>query len=162
MADEPTPNDGGDPGDGFKPITTQDELNAVLKDRIARERSKFADYKDLQVKAAKLDEIEQANKTEAEKTAERIATLERELEATRTTALRSRIQAKFGIDDEDADLFLTATDEDTLTKQAQRLADRVEERKKSGAQAPLAGRTPTKTAGDDGMREFARALVRRD
>ena len=146
---------GEDSGKEFKPITSQDELNRIIGERV--KRAKPADYDDLKAKADRLDQIEQANKTEAEKTAERIAKLEQELNSTRATALRARVQAKHGISDEDAELFLTATDEDTLTKQAERLAQRAADRAKNGNRAPLQGRTPTASDGGDG-REVARQL----
>lgn len=163
MADEPNenPNDAGtstDGGKAYAPPATQADLDAIIKDRVARERAKFADYADLKSKAARLDTIEQANKTEAEKTAERISALEQELESTRSTALRSRIQAKYGISDDDAALYLTATDEDTLAKQAAGLAERAAERKKSGNRAPLQGRAPTRSSGDEAERAAARSL----
>ena len=43
---------------------TQAELDAVVKDRLKREREKYSDYEDLKAKAAKFDEAEEANKTE--------------------------------------------------------------------------------------------------
>lgn len=39
-----------DTGGGFKPITTQDELDRVIGPRLQRERAKFADYGDLKQK----------------------------------------------------------------------------------------------------------------
>src|SRR5690242_15402557 len=69
--------------DEFKAITSQDDLNKIIDARLKREREKFSDYKDLKAKAAKLDEFEQANQTEAEKAAKRIAELEAELGNTR-------------------------------------------------------------------------------
>lgn len=140
---------------GFQPITSQDELNRLIGERVARAKAKYGDYDDLKTKAARLDEIEQASKSEAEKTADRIAALERELNESRTSALRSRIQAKFGVDDEDAALFLTATDEETLTKQAERLAER---RTKTANRDPFAGRTPKTSSGDEDLRDFTRRL----
>ena len=74
----------------------------------------------------------------------------------RADALRLRIAAKHGISDDDADLFLTGTDEDTLTRQAQRLADREAARKKAGNVAPREGTTTN--PGSDPMRDFTRAL----
>lgn len=144
--------------DGFKPITTQDELNHVLAERLDRERAKFADYKDLKAKAARLDSIEQANQTEAEKTAARIAALEIENKRIQLEALRSRVQAKFSIGDDDADLFLTGTDEETLTRQAQRLAGRDADRKKQGNHVPAEGANPPTAGKDDEMRVFTRGL----
>lgn len=143
--------------DEFKPITSQDELNEALKDRLVRERAKFKDYSDLKAKAAKLDEIEQANQTEAEKAAKRVAELEAELNSTRRDSLRLKIASANGITDaDDIDLFLTGTDEETLTKQAQRLAERTADRKKNGNHVPREGATPTAHEGE-GL-ETVRAL----
>ena len=77
--------------------------------------------------AARLAEIEEANKTEAQRQAERVTALEAEAQQARVDALRFKIAAKFQVSDEDADLFLTGTDEESLTKQAERLAVRAEE-----------------------------------
>ena len=62
--------------------------------------------------AEKLSKEERALK-EAQEAAERAARAESE-------ALRWRIAARNGISDEDAELFLTGTDEETLTRQAER------------------------------------------
>ena len=136
----------------FTPITTQAEFDARLADRLKRERekvtAKYGDYDDLKVKAGE--------KATAD---ERIAALEREVETTRREALRRRVQAAHGINDEDADLFLTGTDETTLTAQAQRLAARDTERKNNGNHVPREGNNP-QTAGDP-MREFTRGLFSR-
>lgn len=160
-----TVDDGGDGGggdDGFTPITTQEDLNKVLAPRLERERAKFADYKDLKAKAARLDELEAASKSEAERVAERIAALESENARIQSEALRSRIQAKHGISDEDAALFLTAADEETLTAQATRLAAREADRKKRGGVAPKEGGSADNGgAGDSDLREFTRNLFGR-
>ena len=161
----PSDNGGTNGGDtpttdeGFKPITSQDDLNRVIDDRLKRERAKYADYKDVKAKAAKLDEIEQANKTEAERVAARIEALEGENKRIQSEALRSRIQAKFSINDEDAELFLTGTDEESLTRQAQRLAVREADRKKNGNHVPNEGKNPQ--PGSDELRTFTRDLFAR-
>lgn len=172
MADD-NAGGGAQGGEGFKAITSQDELNRVIGERIARAEAKasekYADYEDLKAKAAKFDEVDQASKTEAQKTAERIAKLEQELSGTRAGALRTSIAAEYGVstkkgpngEPSDADLFLTATDEATLRKQAERLAQTASDRKKSGGRDPFAGRTPSKPGGDP-MRDFTRDLFGRD
>lgn len=148
---------GGDTG-GFTPPATQDELNRIIDDRLKRERSKYADYKDLKAKAAKFDEIEQANQTELEKASSKTATAEKERDDARAEALRLRVAAKHGITEEDADLFLTGTDEDTLTKQAKRLTDRESERKTThGNRVPNEGRGNRSQQPDD-EREAVRTL----
>lgn len=127
----------------FKPITSQDDLNRLIADRVKRERDKYADYKDVKAKAARLDEIEQANQTEAERAARRVADLEAELSTVRRDGLRLKIASQHGITDaEDIDLFLTGTDEETLAKQAQRLADRTADRKRNGNHVPREGANP--------------------
>jgi dynactin complex subunit len=60
----------------FEPITSQEQLDKIVKGFENRYKSKI---KDLTEKAAKFDEIEAANKSEAEKQAERIVQLESEL-----------------------------------------------------------------------------------
>ena len=48
----------------FEPITSQEQLDGILKGRLAREReqaaAKYADYDELKAKAAKFDEAEAA------------------------------------------------------------------------------------------------------
>ena len=165
MSEAPVTPEGGNPSgetpaaEEFKPITSQDDLNRIIGERV--KRAKPADYDDLKTKAAKLDEIEAANQTEAEKQAKRLADLEAELSTTRRDSLRIKIASANGITDaEDIDLFLTGTDEETLTKQAKRLAERTADRKKSHV-VPGEGKTPSSNSGDEGMREFARGLFKR-
>ena len=43
---------------------TQDEMNAIIADRLSREKSKYADYDELKKKALAFDEAEEASKTE--------------------------------------------------------------------------------------------------
>lgn len=145
--------------DGFKPITSQEDLEAVLKDRLERERRKFADYDELKAKAKQLDELQDANKSELEKIAEKAAAAEERARALEVENLRWRVAAKHGISDEDAELFLTGTDEETLTKQAQRLAERVSDRKKNGNVVSKEGTAAQ--AKEDPLREFARELFQK-
>lgn len=162
MSEDSTNQDGnssGDTspaGDEFKPITSQEDFENRLKDRLARERAKFADYKDVKAKASRLDEIEQANLSEVEKAKARIAAAEERATKAESSALRLRIAAKHGIGEEDADLFLTGTDEETLTAQAKRLSDREADRKKNGNRVPREGTSSTSVENE--ASEFARSL----
>ncbi len=58
---------------------TQAELDAIISDRLKREREKYPNYEEIKEKAAKLDEIEEASKTELQKATERAEKLETEL-----------------------------------------------------------------------------------
>lgn len=156
-----TPNTDGNQTSGDTSAAGGDTITMTSKqlaDRLAR--AKPADYDDLKAKAARLDEIEQANKSEIEKAAEKAAAAERERDQAKAEALRLRVATKHGISDEDADLFLTGTDEATLTKQAERLAQRVVDRKKQGNHVPREG-VPTPTPPENEMRAFARNLFER-
>ena len=98
---------------------------------------------------SKLDELEKANQTELEKATNRATAAEQERDTAKAEMLRYRIAAKYGVSDEDTELFLTGTDEDTLTKQAERLSDRESERKKQGNHVPREGATSTAASNED-------------
>lgn len=107
---------------------TQEEVNKLIGTTRAEERrkasEKYADY-DVLKKAA-----------EAKKTSDdRLAELESKYAQSEANTLRLRVAGDFGIstkrgdngEPSDADLFLTGTDEETLTAQAKRLSDRAAE-----------------------------------
>lgn len=127
----------------------------------AREQEKRA--KENAAAAQRLAEIEQAQMSEAEKAAARLAELESERDNARRDALRFKVASKYGIGDEDADLFLTGSDEETLTKQAERLAARTDERKKQGNRVPEEGRGTNPAKGSKGaaFAEFAEEFFTR-
>lgn len=54
-----------------EPKFTQADLDRVVSERVTRERAKFGDYADMKSKAARLEKIEAANRTELEKAVER-------------------------------------------------------------------------------------------
>jgi len=131
------PNDGGAPS-GFTPPASQEELNRIIGDRVSRERAKFADYSDLQAKAARTDELE-GKATEAEAA---IAEVPSKVAA----ELRTHLVALHKIEADDADLFLTATDPTLLLKQVERLVGRST---KQGNHVPREGAPPPHAAESD-------------
>lgn len=148
MSDNPTPTTEPkpDPTPEADETFTQADVDRIVKERVQRERTKYADYDDLKAKA------------EGAKTAEdRISELEKSIEAATREALRRRVQAAHGISDDDADLFLTGTDEESLTAQAKRLAEREDERKRKNNVSPREGNNP-KSGGDEEERAFVRNL----
>lgn len=60
---------------------TQEDVNRIVADRVARERAKYADYDAIREKAAKFDEAEEASKTELQKATERADKLQAELDS---------------------------------------------------------------------------------
>lgn len=148
-----TPPEGGGGDDDGKPkvITMTPEQ---LSQRLAR--AKPADYDELKAKAEQFDELQASQKSEIEKALEKATAAEQRAAAAAAEALRWKVAAKHGISDEDAELFLTGTDEETLTRQAERLAARASDRKRTGNVVPKEGSTTE--AKDDQLRDFTRRL----
>lgn len=120
----------------------------------AREQEKRA--KDNAAAAKRLGELEDAQKTDAEKAADRIKKAEDEAASVPSKvsdALRTHLVALHGIESEDADLFLTANDPELLLKQVDRLVGQSGKRKKSNF-VPREG--TSSTAGESDERSFAR------
>lgn len=94
MADDQS-NDGGDnsgatpPAKTFEPITTQDDLNKIIGDRVQRVKSQYADYDALKQKAEQFDQLQDAGKTDQQRAADQAA----QFEATKSD-LEARLQAK--------------------------------------------------------------------
>ncbi len=132
---------------------TQDQVNQLVgqarQDERRKATSKFADYDDLKARAEGAKSVEQ-----------QLAELRTENQRIARDNLAARIAAQHGIPPEDADLFLTGADEQTLQAQAQRLAARETDRKKQGNVAPNEGKTPTTPPADE-MRAFTRQLFGR-
>ena len=73
---------------------TQSELNAIIGDRLAQERKKYADYEELKGKAEKYDAAEEASKTELQKEQERSANLQKQLEALQKADAERQLKEK--------------------------------------------------------------------
>ena len=117
MSEQSTTPENGQPEQAkpeFQPITSQEQLNALLGDRLARERAKFADYDELKAKAEKFDEAEKANMSELEKATEANAQLKQQLEAFKLKDLRSQVAASKGLSLEAAHLVGSTQEERTM------------------------------------------------
>ena len=73
---------------------TQEEVNAIVAERLKRDRGERADYEELKQKAAKLDKIEAANKTELQKANERADGLQKELDEMKAAQMLREIRDK--------------------------------------------------------------------
>ena len=127
----------------------------------SRAKESFAKAQANEDAAKRLAEIEDAKKSDEQKWQERLEKLENELNGTRRDAERARIQARYGISDADAELFLTAADSEQLEKQAKALADREAAKKKNGPTVP-ADRGNPGSGGSDPLRDLARQVFDND
>lgn len=158
---DPKPSETPKSGEQPKPSGsfTQADVDRIVQDRLAQQaKNKFGDYEALKTEAGKSKTLE-----------ERVAEMESRASRAEQDALRATIAAAHGIstkkgdkgEPSDAELFLTGTDEATLTAQAERLAGRVSEQKKHGNFAPKEGTAPAGGGAGDGkddLREFAKQL----
>lgn len=136
-------------------------FDAEYVDKLRKENAKYRTEAKANAEAAKrLAELEESQKSEAEKQAERIAELEKQIEGATVQAVRARMAAKYQIDPEDADLFLTGTDEETVEAQAKRLSERVSASKNNPPPVSKEGAV-TNAVGSDDEREFLRHLTGR-
>lgn len=102
---------------------TPDQLGDGGKAAIAAERKARRDAETAAAAfKAELDKLKQGQMSDLEKAQTAAAEATKDAETAKAEAMRWRIAAKHGISDEDAETFLTGTDEASLTKQAERLA----------------------------------------
>lgn len=142
----PNPEGGNTPsgdtppaGGGFQPITTQADLDRIIGQRVERERAKYADYGDVKARAAKADEAEALVNEKVKEVEAALAGIPTQV----TEALRTHLVSLHKIGDEDASLFLTASDPETLLKQVERLSSHTP----GGNHVPREGKKPRPGAG---------------
>ena len=109
----------GEPGKTF----TQEDVDKIVQDRLARATEKYGDYDDMK---AKLEEIENANKSDLEKLTERASVAEAQVAAyekeKKISTWRSEIRKEKGIP-ENMDSLLTGSTEDEIKAQADIIAE---------------------------------------
>lgn len=150
--------------EGTEPQTEQETetvetLQAKLNQSKEHSRTWEKRAKENAAAAKRLAEFEDAQKTDAEKTADRISKAEAEAASVPekvSDALRTHLVALHGIEAEDAELYLTAQDPELLLKQVDRLVALTGKRKTQGNVVPREGNTSKNVGGDE--REAVRSL----
>lgn len=136
-----------------KPTETVEFWKTKAREQEARAKSNAA-------AAKRLTELEDAQKTEAEKATDRIAKAEAEaasVPAKVAEALKGHLVELHGIDSEDAELFLTAGDPELLIKQVTRLLFQSDTKRRSTSNhVPREGASPKPGQSEDAA--FARDL----
>lgn len=136
----------------FKVIETQEQLDTIIKARLDREKSKYADYDSLAEKIKNL-ETENLNlkdtisaKEESESTnLNRIAELEKSVSGWEAKALKQQVAIKYGLPFDLADR-LQGDSEESLNEDAERLASLVNVKNYT---QPLADTEPNVSGGVD-------------
>lgn len=147
----------------FKVIETQEQLDAIIKTRLDREKAKYSDYDTLSEKIKKLEtENTSLKQTITEKetsestTASKIADLEKDVTTWKNKSLKQQIAMKNGLPFDLADR-LQGDSEESLNEDAERLASLV---KVKNYTQPLADKEPNiKTNSvDDAWRDVVKNL----
>jgi septal ring factor EnvC (AmiA/AmiB activator) len=121
----------------FKAPASQEELDRIIQARVARERKNIpTDYEELKAKAQKFAEWEEANKTEVQKTADRLAAAEKRATELEAKALRSEVAAAKGV----PSALLTGSTQEELEAAADALIAFRGEQKPAGPSSSALGR----------------------
>lgn len=102
---------------------TQAELEAIIGDRLARERAKYADYETLKGKAAKFDEAEEASKTELQKAQDQLKNVTAELDKLKKESAVRQIRDKVAMAKGVPANLLNGATEEECTAQADALLE---------------------------------------
>lgn len=119
MAENNNNNTGNEPGKTF----TQEQLDAIVQDRLARERAKYTDYDDLKAKAEKFDRIEENSKTELQKAQDSASALKKELDALKSQNSIKDIRSKVASEMKVPESLLSGNDEESCKAQAKAILE---------------------------------------
>lgn len=133
-----------------KPTETVEfwKQKAREQEKRAKENSRAAD---------ELSQIRESQKSEAEKSADRIKQLEAEVESTRLGATRFQIAAEFQLTEKQSAALAHAASEEGMRELAEAFKAETDTRKKQGNHVPKEGATSTPSDGGD-LRDFTRKL----
>ena len=147
----------------FKIIETQEELDAVIKARLSREREKYADYDDLKKQLADFEAKETTYqntindlKTRETDLTSQIESLNGDLTKTRLQTAKQRIATEYGLPIDFAER-LQGDDEDGFKADAERLASYFTPKQPT---PPMKSNEPTIDADPlkSGLRDMVRSL----
>lgn len=140
-------SDGEAPSDEGDKTFTQADLDKVLRERVARERAKYADYASLKAKAEEFDKAEAAKKTAEQLQAEALAEAERVAANARAEVVTYRAAATYQIGPDDLHVLAGDGSEEAVMARAERLgqllaAERelAELKARASGQPPASGR----------------------
>lgn len=144
---------------GAEPRTfTQDDVNAIVADRLKREREKYADYDTLKDKASKYDQSVESNKSELQKATEAIAELKNQLSNyTKAESIR-KIREKVSSETKVPVSLLTGEDEEKCKEQAEAILAFAKPKEYPGTKPNSAHHKETGKDTDESVRDFVHQI----
>lgn len=116
----------------YTPPATQEDLDAIIQERVARERKKYSDYPKLKKIEQEWNELQDAQKSVEEKLSDENSALKEKLKSLQRLTLANDIAAEFKLTPQVVGM-LNGADEEELRGQAKILADLFAEYKKPKA-----------------------------
>lgn len=163
MGEEKTPPQGGDQqqGDGrsrgdegFTPITSQEQLNRLIGERINAVKTQYADYADLKAKATKFDEAENKSKSELQRATDERDAAVKERDALRHVQLQLDVGTAKGLTPAQAKRLVGSTKEELEADADAFKADLAANGKPAPPKPnPAQGQGGEKPSGGDWLRE---------
>lgn len=145
----------------FKVIETQEELDELISDRLARERSKYADYEDLKLKAAEFDgqvaKLNETNKALEEKVLASTALIDdlnKKVNAYEIDSVKTKVCLDLGLPYEMAKR-LNGVNEDEIRNDAENMKGLFSSYRVAPIASPEAQISNSK---EDSLRELANSL----
>lgn len=132
----------------FNPINTQEEFDAAIKDRLERERGKYADYEDLKAQVSTLT-------TERDTALQQVAERDTRIAKYETDSVKTRIAREKGIPAEMAHR-LTGSTEEEIAQDADAMAQIFQAAK--GAAPLFDGSQPVGNENDAALRQMLQNL----
>lgn len=149
-----TPGETGNTAGNAAETFTQEQVDAIVKDRLSRERDKYKDYADLKNKAAEYDKQQEANKTELQKAQEQAESLKKELagmkEQEKIRGIRKKVSGDTGVPED----LLTGNSEEDCKTQAEAILKFAKGSKYPGVKE-TEHKTKSTSAEDSEYRELA-------
>lgn len=138
---------------------TQEEVNSIIGERLARQAEKYADYDDLKTKAAEYDRQQEANKSELQKVQDKAAKLQAKVDSMEKAGKIRDIRDKVSHDTGVPANLLSGEDEESCKAQAESILKFAKGSKYPGVREEKheTGRktTPSENATDEDYRELA-------
>ena len=138
---------------------TQEQVNAIVGERLSRQAEKFADYDNLKQKAAEYDRQQEANKSELQKAQEKAQKLEDKIAGMEKADKIRGIRAKVSKDTGVPEGLLTGEDEETCKSQAESILKFAKGSKYPGVKEEPHTKTHSKSAAEEATTEEFKELA---
>lgn len=152
----------------FKPIETQEDFDAAVKERIERAKKsaveKYSDYDDIKAKLKAFEESDAAGKSELEKLSGELKKMREEKEAEEKAKARSAMRKKVAGELKVPENMVHGDDEEAMRESAQAALDYAKSYKPTAPSVPGAGKSApgARSGEDEDMARFVSQLFGED